>query len=254
MICSHVLNRGGQRVVSPADRLGWRGGGYGDGARALARHHATWPGRPDGQLLERIEGFAVGGDSTESGLAFKVRRHDMNHRSFTLECTPDTFQVRGSATNGLRTIPATPREVTRCKRLWLDVGAGFWTERSRWDDARWLRHLQRPTVSFLVALVSDEDAGSFELTVFARGVRIEGFGLLPSYRGRGLGRDLLNAATERAFATGARKVWLHTATDDHPNALQNYLSGGYHIVRERALRKPMPTRAASASGEAARGA
>jgi ribosomal protein S18 acetylase RimI-like enzyme len=79
-----------------------------------------------------------------------------------------------------------------------------------------------------------------ELTSMARGVKIQGFGLLPAYRGRGLGRDLLTLATERAFATGAPKVWLHTATDDHPNALPNYLSGGYRIVRERELNVSAP--------------
>lgn len=184
----------------------------------------------------------------------QYRGRDMSHRSFTLECTPDTFRARGAAGNGLRTIAATPREVSRCRRLWADVGAGFWTERSRWDDARWQRHLQQPNVSFLIARVSGEVAGCFELTVLRRGVRIEGFGLLRSYRGRGLGRELLDAATERAFATGARKVWLHTATDDHPHALPNYLSGGYRIVRERELRRPMPTPAAFVSGESEGGA
>jgi len=164
----------------------------------------------------------------------------MRQRSFLLECTPDTFQARASQTNGLRTIPANPRDAVRCKRLWSAVGAGFWTERSRWDRARWREHLQQPDVSFFIALASDEDAGCFESTRSARGVKIQGFGLLPPYRGRGLGRDLLTAATERAFAAGARKVWLHTATDDHPNALPNYLSGGYRIVRERKLANPMP--------------
>jgi ribosomal protein S18 acetylase RimI-like enzyme len=177
----------------------------------------------------------------------------MRHLSFTLECTPDTFQARASATNGLSTIAANPREPARCKRLWSEIGAGFWTERSRWDHTRWLKHLQRPTVSFWIALMSDEDVGCFELTALARGVRIEGFGLLPSYRGRGLGRDLLTAATEQAFATGARKVRLHTATDDHPNALPNYLSGGYRIVRKRELRNPMPSRAIPAGEQRGRG-
>ncbi len=159
-----------------------------------------------------------------------------------LECTPDTFQARASHTNGLTIVSVNRRDVARCKRLWSDVGAGFWTERSRWNQARWLDHLRQPNVLFWIALVSDEDAGCFELSKLARGVKIQGFGLVPTYRGRGLGRDLLTAATEQAFAIGARKVWLHTATDDHPNALPNYLSGGYRIVRERELRNPMPSR------------
>jgi ribosomal protein S18 acetylase RimI-like enzyme len=124
------------------------------------------------------------------------------------------------------------------------------TERVRWDERRWLRHLEQQNGFFWVALVADLDAGCFELTKLARGVKIQGFGLMPDYPGRGLGRALLTAATEEAFALGARKVWLHTATDDHPNALPNYLSGGYRIVRERELRNVMPPRRPAGTGSA----
>ena len=165
----------------------------------------------------------------------------MNHRSFLLECTPDNFRARRSATASLVTTQAGVNNLALCQRLWLAVGEGFWTERSRWSQARWLRQLQEPGVSFWITHVSNEGAGCFELTRMTRGVKIQGFGLLPDYRGRGLGRDLLTAATERGFETGAQKVWLHTATDDHPNALPNYLAGGYRIVRERELRHPMPS-------------
>jgi ribosomal protein S18 acetylase RimI-like enzyme len=164
----------------------------------------------------------------------------VRHRSYRLECTPATFQPRDAETR-LRVSAASPREFVRCKRLWTEVGAGFWTERSRWSDARWRAHVGKPDVSFWIARLSAREAGCFELTRSARGAKIEGFGLLPGFRGRGLGRALLTAATLRAFAKGAPKVWLHTATDDHPHALPNYLSGGYRIVRTRKLRRPMRT-------------
>ena len=144
-----------------------------------------------------------------------------------------------SRSGELSTIVMDGHSAARCKRLWTEVGANFWTERSRWDLARWHKHLRQSKISFWVALVSEQDVGCFELVTLARGVKVEGFGLLPQYRGRGLGGDLLTAATRHAFATGARKIWLHTATDDHPNALPNYLSGGYRIVRERELKNPM---------------
>lgn len=163
----------------------------------------------------------------------------MRHRSFTLECAPAMFQPRASHAARLQIVPVKQRNAALCKRLWSEVGAGFWTERIRWSPMRWQEHLRQPNVSFWVAQVSGQQAGCFELTESIRGVKIEGFGLLPPYRGRGLGRDLLTAATQQAFATGARKVWLHTATDDHPHALSNYLSGGYKIVRERELRHPV---------------
>jgi ribosomal protein S18 acetylase RimI-like enzyme len=81
------------------------------------------------------------------------------------------------------------------------------------------------------------------------GVKLEGFGLLPNFRGKGLGRELLTQATEKALAKGARKVWLHTATDDHPNALPNYLAAGYRKVRERELKNPMPILAGVIAGK-----
>ena len=168
----------------------------------------------------------------------------MRHRSFMLECTPETFQSRMPDAGGLRAALAHRGDPDLCKRLWSEVGAEFWTERSRWDNKRWRKRLNQPNVSFWVAWVSGQEAGCFELTKLARGVKMEGFGLLPPYRGQGLGRDLLTAATQQAFATGARRVWLHTATDDHPNALPNYLSGGYAIVRERELKNPIRSPAA----------
>lgn len=171
----------------------------------------------------------------------------MGHRSFTLECTPNTFQARSSHASRLKVISASPFDVARCKRLWSEVGAGFWTERLRWSDARWGNHLEQRNVSFWIALSSGQDAGCFELIISTRGAKVEGFGLLPAYRGRGLGRHLLTAATEQAFAIGARKVWLHAATDDHPNALPNYQSGGYRIVRERELKNPVDPKATSGS-------
>ncbi|MCA9290201.1 MAG: GNAT family N-acetyltransferase [Phycisphaerales bacterium] len=169
----------------------------------------------------------------------------MRHQSYTLECTPDAFKARTSASGGLVIVRATTRDAARCGRLWTGVGAGFWTGRVRWSPARWVRHLRQPDVSFWIARSAaetrpDEDVGCFELIRLVRGTKIQGFGLLPPSRGRGLGRDLLTAATMQAFATGARKVWLHTATDDHPAALPNYLAGGYRIVRTRELRNPMP--------------
>ena len=65
---------------------------------------------------------------------------------------------------------------------------------------------------------------------------------MPDYIGKGLGGGLLTAATENAFAWGAKRIWLHTATDDHPAALPNYKNRGFKIYKEEALINPMPDR------------
>ena len=173
----------------------------------------------------------------------------MQHRSYLLEVSAGSF--RPSARAELSLERATPGTWQRARAAWLSVGHGFWTARSRWTEARWRQHLNDAAVSFRLARRHGQDVGFFELVVQRRGVKIEGFGLLPSARGQGLGGPLLSAATSEAFGLGASRVWLHTATDDHPCALPNYLARGFKVYRERALRNPMPPRA-EADDEAGR--
>jgi GNAT superfamily N-acetyltransferase len=165
----------------------------------------------------------------------------MQHRSYLLDVTPGSFVPRPFSLQGVKLAQASAREPARCSALWLAVGLGFWTARTRWSKARWCQHLGRETVSFWVATRAADDIGFFELIVQRRGVKIEGFGLLAPWRGKGLGAGLLSAATRAAFRLGATRVCLHTATDDHPGALPNYLAGGYRVYRERELKNPIRT-------------
>lgn len=164
----------------------------------------------------------------------------MQHRSFLLEVTPQAFRPKPFTEGKVGLVQATVRETLRCRALWLGVGRGFWTARTRWAMPRWQLHLRDPGVAFWLASLGAEDIGFFELTVRRRGIKIEGFGLLPAWRGQGLGAGLLTAATGQAFQSGAARVWLHTATDDHPNALPNYQARGYRVYKERELTNPVP--------------
>ena len=62
-------------------------------------------------------------------------------------------------------------------------------------------------------------------------VEIRIFGLTPEFLGHGYGGLLLDSAIENAFAWGARRVWVHTCTNDHPNALDNYRKSGFQIFK-----------------------
>ncbi|MEC3973681.1 GNAT family N-acetyltransferase [Amycolatopsis sp. H20-H5] len=70
-------------------------------------------------------------------------------------------------------------------------------------------------------------------------VEITTFGLLPEYIGRGLGGHALTLAVEQAWQVEPlggeplRRVWLHTSTRDHPNALTNYLRRGFRPFQTR---------------------
>jgi ribosomal protein S18 acetylase RimI-like enzyme len=165
----------------------------------------------------------------------------MDHRSYWLELgSPTDFRPTSfPAGISVTIVRARAADHPLCRRLWQGVGQGFWTEREDWDESAWIRHLDQKPVVFGLARSSSAEIGFFELFHEGTAIKLEGFGLLPAWRARGLGAGLLTAATEQAFALGAQRVWLHTATDDHPHALPNYLKRGYRVTREEPLRDPV---------------
>ena len=115
--------------------------------------------------------------------------------------------------------------------LYTEVGREYdWVERRRWAPERLRAVLDDPGVRLWVLEVEGCPAGYFELARDAEGgVEIAYFGLLPEFVGRGLGRHLLTAAVETAWSLDPRpsRVWLHTCTLDHPQALPNYVARGF---------------------------
>ena len=49
--------------------------------------------------------------------------------------------------------------------------------------------------------------------------------------GKGLGAHMLSDSLQRAFTLGANRVWLHTCSLDHPNALINYEARGMRVYK-----------------------
>jgi GNAT superfamily N-acetyltransferase len=113
--------------------------------------------------------------------------------------------------------------------LYREVGKNYhWTDRLLWSDEQVAAYLRQPEVSLWLMKYGDEIAGYFELKRADEGsTEIAYFGLMPKFIGRGLGKYLLTCAAEQAWTDGARRVWLHTCTDDDPAALPNYLKRGF---------------------------
>jgi ribosomal protein S18 acetylase RimI-like enzyme len=120
------------------------------------------------------------------------------------------------------------------RHFYTEVGREYhWVDRLPWTDEDIARYLRDPAIEFWVLRVAEEPAGYFELRQDGEdGVEIAYFGLLPPFTGRGLGKYLLTAATERAWARGAARVWLHTSSLDHSSALSNYLGRGFSIWKQ----------------------
>ena len=113
-------------------------------------------------------------------------------------------------------------------------GQWYWIDRLDWDYARWMAYLDRPAVETLVLYAAGTPAGYVELEVQPEdNVEVAYFGLLPRFIGQRLGGHLLSVGVERAWAQGARRVWVHTCSLDGPHALANYQARGFRVYDQR---------------------
>ena len=117
--------------------------------------------------------------------------------------------------------------------LYAEVGrAHRWTDRLGWTDDQTRGYLDGGEVSVHVLYFEGAPAGYYELRRHPdHSIEVAYFGLMADYIGRGLGGWLLTQATQAAWAERPDRVWLHTCTLDHPNALPNYLRRGFQVVR-----------------------
>ena len=85
--------------------------------------------------------------------------------------------------------------------------------------------------------------GISELQYHSNGdVEIKYFGLIGSFIGQGLGAHMLTAATEAAWAAGAKRVILDTCSLDHPKAFDHYVARGFKLYRTDVVTKDIPNR------------
>ena len=121
------------------------------------------------------------------------------------------------------------------RHLYTEVGREYhWVDRLAWSDEEIAAYLADPALELWILQVKGETAGYFELRRHDDGaIEIAYFGLLPAFTGQGLGKFMLTAAVERAWARGANRVWLHTSSLDHSSALSNYLARGFSIWKQQ---------------------
>jgi GNAT superfamily N-acetyltransferase len=117
--------------------------------------------------------------------------------------------------------------------LYAEVGRDYhWVDRLPWSIDEIRAYIADPAVSIWLFSVSDSPAGYFELRQdSALNVELVYFGLLHHFHGRGVGGHFLTQAVGHAWDLGARRVWVHTNTLDHPAALPNYLKRGFKIFQ-----------------------
>ena len=121
-----------------------------------------------------------------------------------------------------------------CKFLYKEVGKDFfWRDRLRWSDQQWLDYINNNFFKLYVLKYKNNLAGYYELLydINTNSTEIPYFGIFKELYGKGIGGYLLTDAILTAFAGNIDKVWVHTCTLDHPNALKNYIARGMKIFK-----------------------
>ena len=108
-----------------------------------------------------------------------------------------------------------------------------WVDRLVWTDTQWIDYVSSKNVKTYIFKKKDDLAGFFELIFHKekKEIEIAYLGLLEEFQNKNLGSFLLSEAIKKSFLNNINRVWLHTCSLDHENALKNYISRGMKIFK-----------------------
>ena len=109
-----------------------------------------------------------------------------------------------------------------------------WVDRLSWSDEKWIKYISNKNLDTYLITEKEDLVGFFELLYNPelKETEISYFGLLEEYIGKGIGGYALSEAIKKSFEKNIKRVWLHTCTLDHPNALKNYIARGMKLLRK----------------------
>ncbi len=113
-----------------------------------------------------------------------------------------------------------------------------WIDRLIWNEQKWIDYVSSKKVKTYVLKNKDDLVGFFELIFHfeKKEVEIAYFGILEEYQNKKLGSFLLSEAIKTSFDQNISRVWLHTCSLDHKNALNNYIARGMKIFKSEIVK------------------
>ena len=113
-----------------------------------------------------------------------------------------------------------------------------WIDRLVWTENQWIDYVSSEKVKTYVLKYKDDLAGFFELIFHSEKNEIEiaYFGILEEFQNKKLGSYLLSQAIQKSFQRDINRVWVHTCSLDHKNALNNYIARGMKIFKTETIR------------------
>ena len=113
----------------------------------------------------------------------------------------------------------------------------YWIDRLIWTEEKWINYVSSKNVETYVLKNKDELVGFFELILHfeKKEIEIAYFGILEEYQNKKLGSFLLSEAIKKCFRKNINRVWLHTCSHDHKNAIKNYIARGMKIFKSETV-------------------
>ena len=112
-----------------------------------------------------------------------------------------------------------------------------WVDRLVWTDKQWIDYTVNKKVKTYVLKKQEDLVGYYELILHSNNYETEiaYLGILEEYQRQKLGSFLLTSAIINSFSFNPKRVWVHTCSLDHQNALSNYLSRGMKIFKKETI-------------------
>ena len=122
------------------------------------------------------------------------------------------------------------------KFFYKNVGKNHhWVDRLVWTEKQWTEYVSNKKVKTYILKKQDDLVGYFELILHQNEIEIAYLGLLEEYQNKKLGSFLLSSAIKNSFSYQTKRVWVHTCSLDHKNALNNYISRGMKIFKKETV-------------------
>ena len=113
-----------------------------------------------------------------------------------------------------------------------------WMDRLIWTEEQWIDYVSSENVKTYILKFKEDLVGFFELIYHQEKYEVEiaYLGILEEYHNKKLGSYLLSEAIKESFKNKINRVWVHTCTLDHKNALKNYMTRGMKIFKTEIIK------------------
>ena len=162
----------------------------------------------------------------------KIQRNYLEIKSLT------DLKISSSIPEGYEVQIIKPANFQLNKFFYKNVGKKHhWVDRLIWKEKEWIQYVSDERVKTYVLKKNNDMAGYYELIIHKdkKEVEIAYLGLLEEYQNKKLGSHLLSSAIKNSFECNPQRVWVHTCSLDHKNALSNYIARGMKIFKKETI-------------------